>query len=64
MKALATLGPAIAEIDILVDVRLIEIDQRMLLITGAIQQRANLLDESLSPPSIGTPEQLPGFLPR
>src|SRR3954453_4395633 len=42
MEALATLAPAVAEIDILMDVRLIEIDQRMLLIPGAIQQRANL----------------------
>src|SRR3954470_3402181 len=64
MEALATLAPAVAEIDILMDVRLIEIDQRMLLIPGAIQQRANLPNESLPPLGIGTPEQLPGFLPR
>jgi hypothetical protein len=38
-----------AEIDILVDVRFIEIDQRMLLISSAIQSRADLADEAFTP---------------
>src|SRR3978361_959149 len=38
-----------AEIDILVDVRFIEIDQRMLLISSPIQPRADLVDEALTP---------------
>ena len=37
IEALAALAPAMTEIDILVDMRLIEIDQRMLLIASAIQ---------------------------
>ena len=37
MEALAALAPAVAEVDILVDMRLIEIDQMMVLIARAIQ---------------------------
>ena len=53
-----------AEIDILMDVRFIEIDQRMPLITSAIQERADLPDEAFAPLGISASEQLLGFLPR
>ena len=64
MKPLATLSPAVTEFDILVDMRLIEIDQVMALIACAVQQRADLGDESLPLARIGATEQLAGLLPR
>ena len=46
------------------DMRLIEIDQMMALIARAIQQRADLGDESLPLLRLGAAEQLVGLLPR
>ena len=46
------------------DMRLIEIDQVVVLIARAIQQGADLGNESLPLLSIGTTEQLVGLLPR
>ena len=63
MEALAALAPAMAEVDILVDVRLIEIDQVMALIACAVQQRADLGHESLPLVRLGTAQQLAGLLP-
>jgi hypothetical protein len=51
-----------AEIDILMDVRFIEIDQRMALIASAIQQGIALPDKALAPLGISTSEHLPGLL--
>src|SRR5205085_9834658 len=64
LEALAALAPAIAEVNILVDMRLIEIDQVMALIARTIQQRANLGNESLALLRIGTTEQRVGLFPR
>jgi len=47
MEALAALAPAVAEVDVLVDVRLIEVDHVMALIARAVQQCADFGDESL-----------------
>ena len=63
MKALAALAPAMAEVNILVDMCLIEIDQVMALIACAVQQRADLGDESLPLARIGATEQLAGLFP-
>src|SRR4051794_2422826 len=63
MEALAAFAPTVAEVDILVDVRLIEIDQVMALIARAIQQRADLGNKSLPLVGIGASEQLASFLP-
>ena len=64
MEPLATLTPGMAEIDILVDVRLIEIDQLMPIPLRIVQQRAQLFDQPHPPRGIGTPKQLSGLLPR
>src|SRR3954447_8562073 len=58
------LPPAVAEIAILMDVRLIEKDQQMLVALGAVQHALELLDKRLSPLRIGPAEQLLGLLPR
>src|SRR5215213_95955 len=62
-SAIAPLGPAIAEISILVDVRLIDVDQQVLVALGAGQNILELLDERLSPLRVGPAQQLLGFLP-
>ena len=64
MAALGALAPAVAELDILVDVRLIEIDQVMALVACAVQQWADLGDEGLPLVRIGATEQFAGLLPR
>ena len=64
MEPLATLTPGMAEIDILVDVRLIEIDQLMPIPLRIVQPRAHLFDEPRPPRGIGTPKQLSSLLPR
>src|SRR4029434_552330 len=46
------------------DVRLIQVDQEMLVALGAGQHALELLDERLSPLRVGPAEQLLGFLPR
>src|SRR4051794_28930341 len=63
-EPLAALAPAVAEIAILMDVRLIQIDQQMLVALGAVQHALELLDKRLSPLRIGPAEQLLGLLPR
>ena len=63
MEALAALTPAVAEVDILVDMCLIEIDQVVALIACAVQQRADRGDESPPLARIGTAQQLAGLLP-
>jgi hypothetical protein len=47
----------------LVDVRLVEIDQQMPLMLGALQQVPDLLDERLPPLRVGPAEQLLGGCP-
>src|SRR4051794_17573790 len=64
MEALAAYPPSIAEVGVLVDVGLVEIDQVMPVALGGGQQRAHPRDEGLPPRGIGTAEQLLGFLPR
>src|SRR3954454_14198496 len=63
MEALAAFAPTVAEVDILVDMGLIEIDQVMALIARPIQQRADLGNKSLPLVGIGASEQLASFLP-
>ena len=46
------------------DMRLVEIDQPVLIALGAVQQAAHLLDEAFPPFGIGTAEQLLGLLAR
>ena len=72
MEPLAALAPAMAEVDILVDVRLIEVDQLVPVMLGAVQQGAELFDEGVPPFGVGAAKQharklargLPGLLPR
>ncbi len=46
------------------DVRLIEVDQQMLVVLGTGQQILHLREEGLSPLRIGSAEQLAGLLPQ
>jgi len=62
-EALAARRPAIAKIGILVDVRLVEVDQPMSIMLGTSQQVLHLLDKGLPPLRIGSAEQLAGLLP-
>jgi hypothetical protein len=64
VEALAALAPAIAEVDVLMDMCLIKIDQAMALIACAVQQWADLGDEGLPLVRIGAAEQLAGPFPR
>ena len=64
MEPLAALAPAMAEADILVDVRLIEVDQLMPVMLGTIQQGAELFDEGVPPFGVGAAKQLLGLLSR
>src|SRR5919199_4261178 len=64
MKARAALGPAVAEISILVDVRLIHIGQEMSIALGTVQDALELLDERLPSLRVSPAQQLLGFLPR
>src|ERR671926_1145615 len=63
MEARAALAPAIAEIAILMDVRLIEVDQHMPIALSVGQQTRKPLHKG--PPSlrIRAAQQLPGLLP-
>ena len=63
-EALAALGPAGAEIRVLVDVRLVQIDHEMLVALGALQHALELFDKGLPPLRISPAQQLLGFLPR
>src|SRR5215213_3391698 len=53
MKPLATLSPSVTEFDILVDMRLVEIDQLMAIPLCLGQQRTELRDKGLPPLGIG-----------
>src|SRR5947209_14866374 len=64
LEALAALAPAVAEIDVLMDMRLIEVNHLMALIARTIQQCADLGDESLAFLRLGAAEQFVGLLPR
>src|ERR1700760_2146673 len=55
---------SVAEVGVLVDVGLIEIDQLMPVALGGGQYRTQPRDEGLPPRGIGTAEQLLGLLPR
>jgi len=63
-KALTARRPAIAEAGILVDVRLIEVDQQMPVVLGVLQPILRLHEERRPPLRIGSAEQLAGLLPR
>ena len=63
MEALAALAPAIAEVDILMDMRLIEINEVMALIACAVQQGANPGDKGVPLRRAGAAQQLAGLLP-
>ena len=64
MEALAAHAPPIAEVGILVDVGLIEVDQVMPVALSGGQYRAQPRDKGLPPCGIGTAEQLLGLFPR
>ena len=63
MEGRAAHAPAIAGIDVLMDMGLIEIDQVVPIPLRAVEQRAQFLDEPRPPRGIGTSQQLTGFLP-
>src|SRR3954469_1269895 len=63
-EALPAFGPAIAEIRVVVDVGLVDVDQQMPIVLGAVQQALELLDKGLPSLWVGPAEQLLGFLPR
>src|SRR3954470_18873899 len=64
MEALAAHAPSIAEVGVLVDVGLVEVDQPVPVALSRGQQRAQSRDKALPPRRVGTAEQLLGFLPR
>ena len=64
MKPLAKLSPAVTEFDILVDMRLVEIDQQVPVALGALQQALKLRHKGAPPRRIGPAEQLLRLLPR
>src|SRR4029450_7396401 len=62
-QPLAACGPAIAEVGILVDVGLIQVDEKVLVTLGRGQHALQLLDKHLPPHRVGPAEQLLGLLP-
>src|SRR5215210_165233 len=60
----AALGPAVAEIRVLVDVRLIHVDQQMLIALCSREQVPNALKKGLPPLRVGSAQKLLGLLPR
>src|SRR5215210_2817226 len=60
----AALGPAGAEIRVLVDVRLIDVDQQMLIALCSREQVPNALKKGLPPLRVGSAQKLLGLLPR
>jgi hypothetical protein len=64
VEALAARSPAVAEVGILVDVRLVEVDQRVPVTLSALQHRAPLLQEGGPPLRVGAAEPLARLLPR
>ena len=63
MEGCAAHTPAVAGLDILMDMGLVEIDQLMAIPLRAVPQHAEVLDEPPAPHRIGTPQQLAGLLP-
>src|SRR6185369_12770520 len=63
-EALPALGPAVAEVGVLMDVRLVEKDHQMLVALSAGQHALDLLDKGLPPLWVGPAEPLLGFRPR
>ncbi len=53
-----------AEVNILMDVGVVEVDQLVPIALGAVQQGADLLDKDCSPSGVGAAEQLLGLLSR
>src|SRR3954463_7761746 len=64
MEGCAAHPPSIAEVGVLVDVGLVEVNQPVPVALGGGQYRTQPRDEGLAPRGIGTAEQLLGFLPR
>src|SRR5689334_20386605 len=64
VEGYAAHAPAVAEVDILMDMGLIDIDQVMAITLRAAPQRMEVLDELPPPHGIGTPQQLADLLPR
>src|SRR5215213_9330630 len=64
VEALAAHAPSIAEVGVLMDMGLVEVDQLMPVALSGGQHRAQPRDEGLPPRGIGTAEQLLGLLPR
>ena len=62
-EALPALGPAVAEVRVLVDMRLIHIDQQVLVALSPGQDILEPLDKGLPPLRVGPPQQLLGLLP-
>jgi hypothetical protein len=56
VKALAAHAPAIAQVDILMDMRLIKVDQVMTVALRIVQQRVQLVDEGRTSVRIGPAE--------
>src|SRR5690349_14428994 len=63
-ETLAALGPAVAKVRVLMDVRLVEKDNEMLVALRAGQNIPELLDKGLPPLRVSPAQQLLGFLPR
>ena len=64
MEACAARAPAVAEIDVLMDVRLVKVDQQMPIALGTLQQALKLRHKGVPPLRISPSKELPGFLPR
>src|SRR3712207_6503169 len=64
MEAPAALAPAVAEVGVLVDVRLVEVDQQVAVALGALQQALKLRHKGVPPLRISPSKELSGFLPR
>jgi hypothetical protein len=60
MEALAALRPAVPQIGILMNMRLVQVNQQMTVARGAVQHRLQALQQGLP---LGRVEQLPGLLP-
>ena len=63
-EAPAAFRPAMAKPGLLMDVRLVQVDQQMPVVLGIHQQLPELGDKSLPPLRVGPAEQLLGLLPR
>jgi len=63
MKRTEPLAPAITEVNVLADMRFIEINQLMAFIARALQKWADPCDENLALFRLGTTQQFAGFRP-